>query len=139
MVSRDNLVYSIASASRILGVKRESIKGFKRFWKVCWIWIKGQRPFFISKLVFNRHFAEHRQRQGAELTAKSWPEAPQWYTVENQAKGTSYPVTLEDDGPECACHDYQNQVVILGKGICKHGYAVLLKLGYGSLREYLAA
>ena len=65
MVSKNNLIYSIASASRILGVARESIKGFKRFWKVCWIWIEGKRPCFISKRLFTQHFAEHRQQQGA--------------------------------------------------------------------------
>ncbi len=139
MVSQTNLVFSKSAASRILCIPKDWIAGFKIFYRVCWIWIRGSRPRFISKKIFLRHFAEYRQQQGRQLTAKSWPEVLGSFTVENPAKGSSYPVTLDSNGPACDCEDYSNQIKHLGKGVCKHGYAVLLSLGYGSLREYLAA
>lgn len=136
MVSKSNLVFSKAAASRILGVPKTLIAGFKRFFRVCWVWVCGSRPRFISKKLFLQHFAEHRQQQGRELPVQQWPNMPNWYEVGGQ--NNNYPVVIESTGPECACEDYKNQIAILGKGVCKHGYAVLLSLGYCTLRDYLA-
>jgi predicted nucleic acid-binding Zn finger protein len=41
------------------------------------------------------------------------------------------------DGVFCECQDYQNQIDLLGRGCCKHGYAVLAQLGMASLSDYL--
>ncbi|NEQ53024.1 MAG: hypothetical protein F6K11_23270 [Leptolyngbya sp. SIO3F4] len=139
MVSKSNLIFSKIAASRLLSVDINLIADFRIFFRVCWVWIRGSRPRFISKRLFTKHFSEHRQQQGRQLTAKAWPEVPDWYTVENTHKGTSYPVVLNPSGPDCDCEDYRNQIAILGKGVCKHGYAVLSKLGFGSLSAYLAA
>ena len=136
MVSKSNFVFSKAAASRILGVAKNLISGFKVFFRVCWVWVQGARPRFISKKLFTQHFAEYRQQQGRELAVAGWPQMPNWYEVGGVSN--NYPVVLEPTGPECACEDYKNQIAILGRGVCKHGYAVLLSLGYCSLREYLA-
>jgi hypothetical protein len=39
----------------------------------------------------------------------------------------------------CTCDDFNNQLEFWGRGCCKHGYAVLAHLGFGSLRDYMTA
>lgn len=137
MVSKSNLIFSKAAASRILDISKNLIAGFKIFSRVCWVWVRGVRPTFISKIDFLKHFAEYRQEQAKSIPVSVWPDMPNWFKAEGS--NDVYPVVLETSGPECACEDYKNQIILHGKGVCKHGYAVLKHLGYGSLREFLAA
>jgi hypothetical protein len=60
------------------------------------------------------------------------------YVVSNPAKGSQYCATPYSDRIECACADYANQLRFYGRGVCKHGYAVLHTLGFSDLRSYLA-
>ena len=138
MVDKFNLIFSKSAAARILSVAANKVAGFKQFAFVCWVWITGKRPTFISKRAFAAHFAKYRQQQAQGLKAEQWPEVRHWWNVSNPSKGSRYPVVMGSAGPVCRCEDYHNQQEILGKGCCKHGYAVLRALGYGSLQDYLA-
>jgi SWIM zinc finger len=40
-------------------------------------------------------------------------------------------------GIDCTCPDYEEQVKEFGKGCCKHAYAVLRFLGFGSLKDFV--
>ena len=51
--------------------------------------------------------------------------------------GDHYTIVLSSDGIFCDCQDFCNQMEVHGKGCCKHGYAVLMRGGYGSLQAYL--
>ena len=62
------------------------------------------------------------------------------FRVVNPRKNTAYSVYLFEDGLDCECEDYKNQIVIFnGKACCKHNYAVLTWLGYNRLSDYVLA
>ena len=48
---------------------------------------------------------------------------------------------LFEDGFDCECEDYKNQVMIFGNGkaCCKHAYGVLTWLGHNRLSDYVLA
>lgn len=138
MVTAQNLIYSVSAARRILGIYYPEIKVQIQVWKkVIWVWVEGRRPTFISKDKFKQHFVEWRKAQAAGLRIRRSTLIRSQFEVSNEAKGTSYNVIACTDGVLCECGDFKNQVGYLGKGCCKHGYAVLNYLGFSCLGEYL--
>ena len=75
-----------------------------------------------------RLLAEHADRlvQVSQGTYSCWGSA-----------GDHYTIVLGRDGVFCDCQDFTSQMMAHGKGCCKHGYAVLMRGGYGSLQAYL--
>lgn len=136
MITSHNLVYSKAAAARILGVPVRAIAGFQKWFKVCWVWVRGKRPTFISFKAFKQHFVKWRKKQANSLCISKIHETH--YRVVNPKKNSAYTVWLFHDGPDCECEDYKNQIAILGKGCCKHGYSVLQFLGYDRPSDYLS-
>ncbi|WP_346293974.1 hypothetical protein [Sphaerothrix gracilis] len=132
-----HLLYSAAAVRRIFGLRPSAAVQVREFFKVVWVWIKGQRPTFISKRQFKQHFIDWRKQQGEKLTVVQWREEPHRFSVSNPRKGTVYHVECTPHGLDCECEDYKNQIILLHKGCCKHCYAVLSQLGLGSLSEYL--
>lgn len=137
MVTQSNLIYSASAAARILGIPVGLIKGFVRWWKVCWVWVKGKRPTFISLPVFKQHFVEWRKAQSRSLLLARVNS--EQFRVVNPRKGTAYSVWALSDGLDCECEDFKNQIFMLKKACCKHCYRVLLELGFSSLQDYLIA
>lgn len=138
ITSANQLVYSVSAARRIFAIPKGVRVRIVKFWRVVWMWVAGHRPRFVSLSLFKAHFAERRMRAAQALSAHQWADVPHWWTVRNPANNNSYPVVLAPAGPVCRCDDDRNQRHLLGKGICKHGYAVLQAMGYGSLSAYLA-
>jgi predicted nucleic acid-binding Zn finger protein len=137
MISTVNaLVYSVSAARRIFAIPSGVRMRVVKFWRCIWLSVAGQRPRFVSLSVFKAHFTERRMRAAQQLTVSQ--SRPHWFTVANPAKASSYAVVVVGSGPVCECQDYRNQAVLLGKAVCKHSYAVLTALGYGSLSAYLA-
>lgn len=136
ITSGQQLVYSASAARRLLGAKPSKPCSISVFSNSIWVHLKGQRPTFISKRKFKQHFADWRKQQAATLTVVQWYEDPRWFSVSNPAKGTAYHLDCTADAIDCDCEDYKNQVILLGRGCCKHGYAVLAYFGLSSLREY---
>lgn len=139
MVSRENLVYSIAAARRILGDAFKVVR-VERWLNVCLVVFKNCRARFMSCKAFTAHFAAWRKLQAQALTVAP-TDTPATYTVTNPKKETSYYThAFGRLGIGCDCEDANNQFKFLGRrGCCKHGYAVLNHLGYTSLSEYIAA
>lgn len=135
MINRNNFVFSKAAAARILGVPVNLIVGFQRWAKVCWVWVAGRRPTFMSFKAFKQHFVDWRKQQAKGLYVA--PAGEQQFRIVNPKKGTAYSVWAWWDGLDCECEDYKNQISILRQGCCKHGYAVLTWLGFSTLKEYL--
>lgn len=135
MVSSLNLLYSKAAIARILGVAVSKIKGFQKWWRVCWVWIEGQRPRFFCLSIFKEHFVTHRQEQARKIYVAQVREGQ--YRAVNPQKGTAYNCYIYQEGIDCTCEDYSNQIKFFKKGCCKHGYAVLKYLGFDSLAEYI--
>ena len=139
MVSAFNLVYSVSSVRRLLGVASSVNIRIQKFFYVIWVHVEGQRPTFISKVLFRFHFAEWRKAQARGLTATQWVDQATRFTVRNESKGSAYVVDASPSHLDCTCEDYKNQTQFLGRGCCKHGYAVLHKLGFDSLSNYIEA
>ena len=137
MINSNNFVYSKAAAARMLGVPVWSIAGFQKWFKVCWVWVKGKRPTFISLKAFHQHFVNWRKEQSKSLCVAKVTD--NHYRVVNPKKNSTYSVWLFQDGLDCECCDYSNQVVISGgkASCCKHCYAVLNALHFDSLAEYI--
>ena len=139
MISKDNFVYSRSSAARILGVESRMVVRFEVWWKICFVQVKGCRPTFISKKTFKQHFVDWRIEQSRSLEVSQFHH--EHFRVENPKKGTAYSVYLFEDGLDCTCHDYKNQILIFGdnRACCKHIYGVLGYLGYNRLSDYVKA
>lgn len=146
MVTSFNLIYSAAAVRRMVG-DRFPVVRVERWWKVCLVVFKGCRPRFISRAAFLKHFVEWRKAQSHALKVTQWlvpggsPKENRGsrFTVRNESKDSAYVIDCSSSGLVCTCEDYQNQMQFLGKGCCKHGYAVLAHLGFNSLQHYLAA
>jgi hypothetical protein len=141
MVTRENLVYSASAAARILGIVHGHSPIVVREWfSVIWVWVPGYRPRFLSKAAFKRHFVERRKAAArALLVTQRIMDDDAAFTVRNEAKDSTYTVQKVPSGLICDCEDYRNQVQFLGRGCCKHSYAVLNHLGFNSLSSYLNA
>jgi len=139
MVTAFNILYSAAAVRRLLGLRSSAQVELKEFARVIWVWVKGQRPTFISKAVFKQHFAEWRKAQSKNLKVTERLDRPNTYTVRNEYSETTYILETRSDGVFCICDDFNNQLEFFGRGCCKHGYAVLRHLGFGSLNEYITA
>jgi hypothetical protein len=137
MISTVNtLVYSVSAARRIFAIPSGVRVRVVKFWRCIWLSVAGRRPRFVSLAIFKAHFAQRRMQAAKQLTVSQY--GPHWFRVVNPAKGSAYEVVLVGTGPICECEDYHNQGLLLGKAVCKHSYAVLKALGYGSLSAYLS-
>lgn len=139
MVTASNIIYSASAARRLLGLRSSAKVEIREFARVVWVWVKGQRPTFMSKRLFKQHFVEWRKAQSRGLKVTERLDVANHYTIRNEAKDTVYILEARADGLFCTCDDLNNQLEFFGKGCCKHGYAVLNYLGFGSLREYITA
>ena len=139
MVTASNIIYSASAARRLLGLRPSAKVEIREFVRVIWVWVEGQRPTFMSKKVFLNHFVDFRKAQARGLKVTERLDIANHYTVRNLQKDTAYVVEKRADGVFCTCDDLNNQLESFGRGCCKHGYAVLVSLGFGSLREYIAA
>lgn len=139
MVTAENILYSVSSTRRILGISCPETKVRIQVWKkVVWVHIQGSSPTFISKSVFKTHFVEWRQSQSKSIAVARHAQSEKAMAAFNPAKGTSYVVQPLPCELICGCEDFWNQVKFFGTGCCKHGYAVLNHLGYKSLAQYIA-
>jgi hypothetical protein len=139
MATRSTLVYSAAAVRRLLGIPNSVPVQIREFFNVIWVWVKGKRPTFVSKTEFKTHFVEHRKAAARSLQVTDWLRDPGHYTVTNPQTGSTHLVTEHPDRLDCDCEDYYWQQQFIGRGCCKHGYAVLNYLGFHSLRDYIDA
>lgn len=120
----------------MLGLSPSAQVQLREFFNVIWVWVKGQRPTFISKAKMKAHFVEHRKAQAKTLEVTDWLRDPPCFTVMNPASESRHLVTCLADRVVCDCEDYHWQVEFFEQGCCKHGYAALAYLGYASLGDY---
>jgi E3 ubiquitin-protein ligase DOA10 len=137
MVTSTNILFSVAAVKRLLGLASDIQVQIREFFKVIWVWIKGKRPTFISKAKFTQHFVDRRKAQSKDIQAIQNSESK--FTAFNPESGSRYSVDVSRSMIACSCEDYRNQITFLGRGCCKHGYAVLEFLGFSSLKDYLNA
>jgi predicted nucleic acid-binding Zn finger protein len=135
------LIYSVSNALRILGKKYHSLK--IEVWSNCiWVWGKSQVCKFVSKNLFKRQFVSFRQQGSKVLEVTKDLYESNVYHVYNPIKDSRHHVTVvagHVSPLQCTCADYNQQLQAMGKGCCKHAYALLTELGYSSLSDYIAA
>ena len=137
MINALNLLYSKSSAARILGLEYSDIERIEIWSKVIWVKPFNRKASMISKKVFKQHFVDIRKQRSLSLQLTEHLYNSNAFTVRNPRKDTHYTVYLVEDGLECECEDYLNQIRFIGKACCKHCYRVLNHLGHRSLAEYL--
>ncbi len=135
MINPKNFVFSKAAAARILGVAKKAVARFEVWYKVIFVIVEGRRPTFISKSKFKQHFVDWRKDRSQRLQVSRFKD--NHFRVINIRKGSIYNVFVYQDGLDCQCEDFRNQVNILGRACCKHAYSVLNSLGFSSLNEYI--
>ena len=133
MITQKTLIYSIEAAKRILNIK----SGVYEVQEWAWvIWVRGTGFCrFMSKKVFQKHFADRRKEAGKSIFVSVDTHDNSHFIA--QGSKDFYELFTHDSSVSCNCEDFKNQMRFIGKGVCKHGYAVLNFLGFGSLAEYV--
>lgn len=111
------------------------------WWNCVWAIVKvgGKKLVrFISKKSFFAYFAQSRKQRSYGIPVTHGEQSDKFYALSSRGE-TSYTLFALRGGITCDCDDYKNQQSLMGdrRKLCKHGYAVLNRLGYGSLRQYL--
>ena len=135
-----NLFFNLASVARIARTPVTSIDRFEVWEKVTMCVFKkglGMRPRFLSNLLFYSTFVEDRKSRSKTIKVTPNPFADRVYTAKNELNNHNYTVIVSD-AIECQCADYRSQISFVGRGCCKHGYAVLRSLGFSSLSDFQA-
>ena len=135
-----NLFFNLASVARIAKAPIDSIDRFEIWDRVILVIFKKglhMRPRFLSNMLFYSSFVEDRKARSRLIEITQNPFADRIYTAKNPANGHTYTVIV-GDSVECQCADYRAQLSFIGKGCCKHGYAVLNHLGFNSLSDWQA-
>lgn len=139
MVTKLNLIFSIASAIRILGKKIFEVRVLPFVVLVRGLLDNGQKFCrFVSKRDFLNHFADRRREAAKEINIiVDVDDSNLFMAFGNADNSKVYKLSKELRAIDCSCEDYRNQKSFIQRGICKHGYAVLSHLGYSSLKEYV--
>ena len=135
-----NLFFNLASVARIAKAPIALIDRFEVWESLVAVVFKkgwGLRPKFLSKKKFYSSFVEDRKSRSKTIQVTPNPFADKIFTAKNPANGHAYTVIVSD-AIECQCADYRSQISFVGRGCCKHGYAVLNHLGFNSLSDFQA-
>lgn len=133
----ENYIFTRSAAERILELPAFSIQQIKVYSNAILAKNKQQHLYTMEREWFLHDFAQSRINKAFKLKVEK-TNYSNLYRVTNPENKHQYPVRLISEKVECKCRDYQKQQEILGKGCCKHGYAVLNSLGYKHLEDYLS-
>jgi hypothetical protein len=125
---RNSTVFNKSAVARILSVATRTVQEVRIFAFSVWVWIKGQRPRFMSKSAFEREFVRFRREAGKLLQVLGSHQSA--FGTEFQVEGSTsnYWVEVQETRTVCTCEDFHNH----GQ-TCKHQYAVLHHLGIDSI------
>jgi hypothetical protein len=135
-----NLFFSKSSVSRVANVATNQIARFEVWDSVVFVvFVKGQklRPRFLSKKAFYADFVTSRQLAARQIKITKQLFSETKYTARNTVSDRTYELVLENDRAICECRDYRDQIEFVGRGVCKHGYALLNFLGCKTMAEYI--
>jgi len=136
MIQSEDYIYSKSAVARMLNIASSLVVRVEKWANCAFVIIKGKRPRFWKKFDFLLHFADWRRSQSKELVVDRL--MPDVFAVINEKKSSKYVIKIKPDAIVCTCEDYKNQNKFLPTaGVCKHGYAVLRKLGIEKLSEYI--
>ncbi|WP_218080464.1 hypothetical protein [Anthocerotibacter panamensis] len=123
------------ATSRILGKEAREIVQVIEWAYTVWVRFRRGSPRLVSKQAYRRDFLALR-KQGA-LTVAIEEQSAFTFIATNRDNGNRYKLwVLAGMGYQCACEDFQRQVAVYGKGVCKHKIALNLYLGQPPLPEF---
>lgn len=139
MITKSNLIFSIAAAGRILEKRIYEVRLLPFVVLVRGLLANGQKFCrFVSKRDFLTHFTDRRKKEAENVDlVPNTQDSSKFWAYSSAPGGKVYTLTKELRFITCSCEDYQNQQKFLQRGICKHGYSVLFYLGFSSLKEYV--
>ena len=76
MVTAFNIMYSKAAAAMVMCVSASQVMRVQKFAFVAWVWVRGQRPRFVSLSAFKQAFVLRRMKAARPLKAEQWAEVP---------------------------------------------------------------
>lgn len=135
--NKESFIFTRTAAGAILGGICQRLE----VWSNCiWAIVRvGTKKLcrFISKRRFMEFFAQSRKERSFGIPVHH--VAGTHYQALSSRGDSLYDLILYRSAIECTCDDYKNQVSLFGNKpkCCKHGYALLNRLGYGSLNEWI--
>lgn len=129
---RQSLVINKSAAARILSVATRIVQEVREFAFTVWVWVKGQRPRFMSKSAFQREFIRFRREAGKLLQVLSSHRSAFGTCFKVEGSTDFYWVEAQTDRVVCTCEDFNTH-----RQPCKHQYAVLHSLGLDSLESLI--
>jgi hypothetical protein len=145
-IPHSKLFYSAAAIGRIMeagarNITEISVKGDSVHFKY------QNEPRTLPKQALLNEFVRFRQVNGDRiremglLTQDSQTRfsCKSQKKVRNGSEGETetYLVEVTATGVHCTCEDYTKQHEEIGRGVCKHGYAVLGHLGFRTLAQFI--
>ena len=135
--SKESFIFTRTAAGAILGGVCQRLE----VWANCvWAIVKvGTKMLvrFISKKKFLEYFVQSRKERsfGIPITHVAGTH----YQAVSSQGDRLYNLLVFRTEIQCDCEDYKNQFSLFGNKpkCCKHGYALLNRLGYGSLRQWI--
>jgi hypothetical protein len=138
----DELIYTFSATARILEIKTDGIGTLSPQDGGCQVKLKD-RPWtiFIPQTEYLKVFVNDRKARARSLVATQHLDDGSRWTVWNPNNGNRYLLTATPDFIHCECDDWGEQFRAFGSQMvcCKHGYAVLSRLGFTTLKDYLKA
>lgn len=136
----DQLLYTFAAAAQIIGIDINQIDNLIPYELGCQVILKNKSwSILIKQTDFLVQFVNIRKARARALVATQYLDDNNQSTVWNEANNNRYHLTVTTEFIYCECPDWQRQHEVFGheKVCCKHSYAVLARLGFSSLRDYL--
>ena len=146
--SRSQL-YSMTAAADILKLQPQDIRKVEVWANVVHVKIFHRLSKFVSMKDFKKSFVERRKKAAEGLQVIPAPMVG-GFVVKNCGsmhpegnRNTQYTVIPNKNGIYCNCPDYEQQIQSNQQNLgtkhacCKHIYATLNHLGYGSLKTYI--
>ena len=143
--SFESFVFTKSAALRLLDA---TCVNDLQVWANC-IWVKFYKQVgsklkcfvrFVSKSKFYNQFAIDRKYRSRSVTVTQNVFNKDQYSARSSRGNDLYHLEVFDSAIACTCDDYKNQVNLFSSyasKLCKHGYAVLSKLGFSSLSDYI--
>lgn len=133
----EQFIYTKASAAKLLGLKVTDIEFvYPMEGDRCMVGLFND-GIILTKAEFIKVMTSDRKARSRQIKVTQNVFKPEVFKARNDSR--TYNVELYRDCITCQCEDYQGQASAFNSQqvACKHSYAVLNHLGYGSLKDYL--
>ena len=118
----NRIIINKSAAARVLNVAVKLVQEVREFANVVWVWIKGQRPRFVSKAAFVRQFHTFRRlgSTGCFVLAVSRTDHGSFWSVQGSSGIHTVNTSYDTHEIRCSCDDFQHH-----GSFCKHIHAVI--------------